>query len=61
VITSRNYFEMIETELHTEIILSQLTSASAFLIISIVASGLPPGVRAIPRLARTAFFGGGSK
>lgn len=38
-----------------------LTSASAFLTIGVGASGFPPGVKAIPRCARTAFFGGGRR
>lgn len=38
-----------------------LTSDSAFLMMGTGVSGLPPGVRGIPRAARTFFFGGGRR
>jgi hypothetical protein len=40
----------------------KLTSTSAFLTIETgVESGFPPGASGMPRYARTAFFGGGSR
>ena len=42
-------------------IYSLLTSTSAFLTIETGVSGFPPGLSGIPRYARTAFLGGGSR
>jgi hypothetical protein len=40
---------------------SRLTSTSAFLTMGTGVSGFPPGLSGMPRYARTALLGGGSR